>query len=324
MRTGLLFWVAALLALPNRPAPAQEAKGNAEDKNAIAKRAEAFVAAFHKADAKALAAFWTEDGDYTQDTGRVLKGREAIEKAFAELFSENKGLKLRIDSASLRFVTPDVALEEGVNAVIPPDKSPPDRGRYAIVHVKKDGQWYLASVRESAFAPPSNYENLRPLDWIIGEWMDDSAGSEVARVMFTWTDDQNFITSSYSTAVKNVVVTAGTQWIGWDPAGKRIRSWSFGSDGDFGEGDWRPETDKLTIKSITTLRDGRKALATNLIKRIDPNTITWESRERSVEGKSLPDIPAVRMKRLSEENTSSSSAGTLKESSASVQRESHP
>src|SRR4249920_1257282 len=74
---------------------------------AIQKTAEAFVEAFHKGDAKAVAAFWTPDGDYVDDTGRVLKGREAIEKSFAELFAANKGLKVRIDVANLKFPTPD-------------------------------------------------------------------------------------------------------------------------------------------------------------------------------------------------------------------------
>ena len=44
-----------------------------------------------------MAAFWTQDGDYVDLTGRVLNGRPAIEKDFENLFAENKGLKLRIE-----------------------------------------------------------------------------------------------------------------------------------------------------------------------------------------------------------------------------------
>src|ERR1700712_1753880 len=82
---------------------------------AVTKTAEAFVEAFHKGDAKAVAAFWTTDGDYVDDTGRVFNGREAIEKSFAELFSANKGLKLRIDVANIKFPTPDLAIEDGTS-----------------------------------------------------------------------------------------------------------------------------------------------------------------------------------------------------------------
>src|SRR5262245_7531854 len=48
-----------------RSAASNQPKGDTQDKAAIQKNAEAFVAAFHKSDAKALAAFWTTDGDYT-------------------------------------------------------------------------------------------------------------------------------------------------------------------------------------------------------------------------------------------------------------------
>src|SRR5262249_42936479 len=139
----------------------------AKDEAALLKNAEAFVETFHKGDAKALAAFWTPDGDYTDQTGRLMKGREAIEKAFQGFFAENKGLKLRIDIPSLRFLPPDTAVEDGTPAVIPPDGGPPSRARYTIVHVKKNDQWLLSSVRDAPFAPPGNSEHLRELEWAI-------------------------------------------------------------------------------------------------------------------------------------------------------------
>jgi uncharacterized protein (TIGR02246 family) len=123
-----------------------ERQGNPEAEQAIQKQAEAFIDAFHKGDAKAVAACWTADGDYTDRTGRHLQGRAAIEKSFQDLFSEHKGLKLRINSNSLRFVTPDVAIEDGSTEVAVPDGGPPSRARYTSVHVKKDGSWYLSSV----------------------------------------------------------------------------------------------------------------------------------------------------------------------------------
>src|SRR5262245_60083152 len=124
MRIRLLRYLAfpaLLLSLAARPAVAQPAKGNPKEEAALQKNAEAFVEAFHKGDAKALAAFWAPEGDYTTQTGRHLKGREAIEKAFQAFFAENKGLKLRVDSFSLRFLTPEVAIEDGVTEVIPPE-----------------------------------------------------------------------------------------------------------------------------------------------------------------------------------------------------------
>src|SRR5260370_13012786 len=81
----------------------------------ITKTAEAFVEAFHKGDAKAVAALWTPDGDFINENSRVLKGQKAIEDSFAQLFASNKGLKVRIDIASVRFPAPDLAHDDGTS-----------------------------------------------------------------------------------------------------------------------------------------------------------------------------------------------------------------
>jgi uncharacterized protein (TIGR02246 family) len=281
------------------PASAQPPKGNKQEGDAIFKNAQAFAEAFQKGDAKALAAFWVADGDYTDETGHLYKGRAAIEKAFTGLFAENKGLKLRINSEALRFLTPDVAVEDGVTEVIAPDGSPPSRARYTIVHVKKDGKWRLGSVRDTVFAPTTNYEHLRGLEWAIGDWADDSAKGEVARVSFAWSENQGFIVSNFTTTFKNIAIGGGTQWIGWDPRAKQLRSWTFDTDGGFGEGTWAGEgKGKWVIKTKMVLQDGKQVVATNVLTRVDADTLAWQSRDRSVDGNVLPDTKEIRMKRV--------------------------
>ena len=48
---------------------------------------EAFVRAFNAGDAKAVVADWTADGQYTDEDGNVFRGRDAIEKEYARLFT---------------------------------------------------------------------------------------------------------------------------------------------------------------------------------------------------------------------------------------------
>lgn len=302
MRTralGLLALSALVFALAVLPGFAAQPKGDPQEMDAIAKRAEAFVEAFQRGDARAVAGFWTPDGDYTAQTGRHMQGRAAIEKAFQDLFSEHKGLKLRINSNSLRFVTPEVAIEDGSTEVAGPDGGPPSQARYTIVHVKKDGSWYLSSVRDSVFVPPTNYEHLRQMEWLIGEWADSVEGAEVGRMAFSWSENQGFIVNTYSTTAKNVVLSSGTQWIGWDPAAKRFRSWTFDSMGGFGQGSWtRDGNNRWVIKTTAVLQDGRKMVATNVVTRVDEDTITWEGKDRTLDGKSIPDMKGVKMKRV--------------------------
>jgi uncharacterized protein (TIGR02246 family) len=302
MRTfvfGLLALGALAVAPLAQSGRAEDPKDKPKEEAALIKNAEGFVEAFHKGDAKALAAFWTTDGDYVDQTGKHLKGRDAIEKAFKEFFAENKELKLRIDSESLRFATPDVAVEDGVTAVIPADGGPPSRARYTIIHVKKDGQWLLSSVRDSPFATPSNYEHLRDLEWVIGDWVDAAAEKgEVGHAVFSWSENQNYILSSFATSFKNIALHSGTQRIGWDPAAKGIRSWTFDDNGAFGEATWSKDGDKWQIKTQTVLRDGKKMTATDVVTRIDADTLGWQSKERMLDGKALPDVKEIKMKRV--------------------------
>ena len=290
---GALGLWAALAA----SASAQQANHQA-DKEALAKKAEAFIEVFHKADADGLAAFWTPDGDYTTRKGATLKGRDAIAKAFKEFFAENKDLKLRINSESLRFLTPDVIVEDGTTEVLAPDGTPPSAARYTIVHVKKDGDWFLGSVRDAPYVPPTNYEHLRVLEWTIGDWAAEPNKGESAHASFVWSKNQNFIVATIEATIKEVPIGGATQWIGWEPAAKGIRSWTFDDDGGIGRGAWTQEDNKWIIKTTNTLRDGKKLAATNIVTRIDADTITWQSVNRTVDGNALPDTPIIRMKRV--------------------------
>jgi uncharacterized protein (TIGR02246 family) len=296
------FWIAGALALAvglsARPALAADSDDNAADAAAMKKNAEAFAAAFDKGDAKAVAAFWTPNGDYVDETGRHMKGREEIEKAFTEFFSENKGLKVQIHTESLRFVTPDVAIEDGVTAVSEPDGGPPSRARYTVVHVKKDGKWMLGSVHDAPYAPPSNYDHLKELEWAIGDWTNDSDKGEKVEISFEWAEHQNFIHGTFDTLVKDIEVTVGTQTIAWDPIKKQIRSWTFDEDGIFGEATWTRDDNRWVIKTELVFPDGKKFAGTNIVTHVGPDAMTWQSKDRTVDGKPIPDIKEVKMKRV--------------------------
>jgi uncharacterized protein (TIGR02246 family) len=268
----LLALPALLVGLEARPLVAEDIQDKAKEEAALLKNAEAFVEAFHKGDAKAVAAFWTTDGDYTDQTGKLYKGREAIEKLFKGFFAENKGLKLRIDIASVKFVTPEVAI--------------------------KEGKWMLSSVRDAPYAAPSNHEQLAGLEWLIGDWAADLDKGEVARFSFSWTENENFIVSSFTTTFKNIAIGGGTQWIGWDPAAKKVRSWTFESNGGFGEGSWTQDGDKWVSKSTGVLRDGKKLTATNILTRLDADTVSWQAKDLTEDGKALPDTKVIKFKRV--------------------------
>jgi uncharacterized protein (TIGR02246 family) len=300
MRTPL-SWLMALaamtLGLAAPPALPAQPQGNPQDVAAIQKNAEAFIAAFDKGDAAALAAFWTPDGDFTDQTGRTVKGRDALQKAFQQAFAEGRGTKLRINSASLRFVTPDVAIEDGTSEVIPPDGGPPSASRYTIVHVKQNGAWRLASVRNAPATPSGTYEHLRELEPLIGDWAEASGKGDGEKLSLAWNEGQSFVVGTFTKTFRDVPVANAKQMIGWDPAAKRLRSWLFDASGAFAEGTWTPDGNKWVIKLNTTFPDGKKGSSTFVLSRVDADTLTLQGKDRTVDGNAIPDSQVVTLKR---------------------------
>jgi uncharacterized protein (TIGR02246 family) len=262
------------------------------------KRAKEFIAAFEKGDAKAVAAFWTESAEYVDETGREYKGRAAIQKMYEKFFADNKGMKLNIIVMSARPVGSDVMLEEGITEVTPAGGGLPSSAHFSAVMVKKDGEWYLESVRDSIPHAPSNAEHFDDLEWLLGEWKGEAEKGESARATYSWAENRNFIVSSFATTLDGVPVVGGTQWITWDAVDKQIRSYSFYSGGGVGEAVWTKDGDTWNIKVNARTAAGKKASGTNIFKKTDNDHMTWQLTKLIVDGQAMPDAKPVKMLRV--------------------------
>lgn len=298
--SGLAAALAVVPWVGKMPARAEERKAEGEAAPGKSKRAQAFLEAFNKGDAKAVAEFWTPEGDYVDEVGHRYKGRTAIEKLYEKVFAARKGAKLSIIVTSARHVTPDVAIEDGITEVTEPDGGPPTAAAFSAVLVKKDGEWYFESVRESFVRPPSNADHFEDLAWLIGDWAGETKG-ESGTASYSWAENQNFIVSRFATTLNGIPVVGGTQWIGWDAIEKQVRSWTFYSGGGFGEAVWTKEGDRWTIKTTARLANGKKASATNVLTRRDADHLTWQVTELTVDGMSMPDPAPLKLKRVKPE-----------------------
>ena len=117
------------------------------DEKALQERNEAFVAAFNRGDIKAMAASYAPDCDFVSAEGQRVKGCDALEKYFARGFAESKGLKLEHTHSSLRFLTPDVAIDDGAWEIIGRPEGKASKGLYTAVLMKRDGQWLVVYDR---------------------------------------------------------------------------------------------------------------------------------------------------------------------------------
>jgi len=284
---------------PAQPAPPAAAPANPieapNDEAAIRENASKYTEAYNRRDSRTMAEMWSPDAVYMdpQSDQRIV-GRDAIAEHFQAVLAGSEDAKLAIMIDSIDFVSPNVAIEKG-SAFVSRSPDPAVESLYSVVHVKRDGKWYLDRVSEQgAPAPrPSNYERLQELNWMVGSWMDDAGDGVRIQTDVEWTKNRNFMTRAFAVVIGDQVDMSGMQIIGWDPVKNQIRSWVFDSDGGFGDGTWVRKDDRWIIQSTATLPDGGRATATNIMTRIDDNTASWQSVNRSVDGELLPNVPAV-------------------------------
>jgi len=275
--------VGATVAQAQQEAPDDEAQ--------IRKNIAAYLEAFHNRDAEAMAALWTEDGEYLTPGGDVIKGRDALQESFERNFVEDKDVRVELDDPSVRVSSPSVAVEEGTAYVVRPDADPQVID-YVAVHVKQDGEWKLDSLREADAPEPTSAEQLQQLSWLLGRWVDQDDESAVETTC-EFTRHGNFITRSFRVQLQGEVSLEGTQVIGWDPVNKAFRSWMFDTEGGFGEGTWSRRGDRWVVRTKQTLADGSRASAINILQPQEDGTYIWQSTGRDVDGHPQPDLGPV-------------------------------
>jgi uncharacterized protein (TIGR02246 family) len=282
----MLAWgVAAVFGADDGP--------QAVDEAAIRKAAASYAEAFNKHDAQSLADHWSPDAVYTNRTsGEEVVGRAAISEQFAALFQEQPDLEMEVAVGSVQFVSPNVAIEQGTTKLVAP-KAEPEEIEYSAVNVKRDGKWLLDRVTDkSKEVVPSQYEQLKALEWMIGNWKNETEDA-VVELDCNWTKNKNFLTRTFKVFVEDQIDISGMQVIGWDPATKTIRSWSFDSSGTFAEATWEQRGGRWFITNRGVLPDGRLATMINVMKPVDDKSFTWQTIERMAGSELLPNIDEI-------------------------------
>lgn len=255
-----------------------------------------YTEAFNKGDAKAIAQLWSPKGEYVFDDGTRIKGRDEIEKRFAEFFAANPGLKTLLKSDTIQLVDADTAIDDGRSVVGPDPMKAQTVNRYTAVFVKDQGQWLLATVRSETEEIPIQHRLLKHLDWMVGTWGVDE-GDVQMRAQCRWIANKQFLERAFAVRKGREVIHSGTQIIGWDPTTQSITSWLFDSSGGHSRGVWTPVESGWTVDTAGIMTDGVRTGAENHIKRVDDNSISWKSVKRTVGDAALPDLEEIVLKR---------------------------
>lgn len=267
----------------------------ADDEAAIRAAAAAYMAALDAADSEKLAALWTADGDIVDAAGNVFTGRDAVTLDKAATGRP----EFRITETRLRFLTADVAVEDGTVEVMPATGQPLT-GRFSATWVKRDGGWKLAALREARGGEPNGAAALAELDWMVGDWVvvDDpaagagaAAGKPVIEVSCRWNDSKTYLNRVMTiTHAPDAAPLEITQRIGWDPLSKTIRSWVFGSDGSHGEADWSRDGRSWVAQARAVLPDGSQSTSLNIYTYDGKDRCAWRSLPTHVGAEHVPPV----------------------------------
>ena len=298
-KLALAFCLTLLVPASSLTAQQQSSPASANDdvaQQAVIDSVKSYVEAYNRRDAAALSQHWSETGTWIGDDGSVVQGRENIRKAFAAIFAEMQAdPTLTVNVRKVSLVTSDVALEEGSSGL-----AGGPQADYTAIHKLENGQWNLYRVKEHtpAQAVPHN-RHLQDLDWMIGDWVDQSEGATVESSC-RWSKNGNFIMKNFRVTIAGLDTLEGTQVIGYDASTNTIRSWMFDSDGGHSVGIWSKNGNIWEAQSSQVLADGRVASSTNIFTPLDEGRFDWKSTRRTLDGVGLPDIESVEVVRVVE------------------------
>ncbi len=249
--------------------------------------------AFNNQDTKKIANFFSNDGLFINpETGKEIHGKEEIQKALEAYFKEIGDAKIEVKINSIVFPRKDEAVEIGTFNIKQNDQVSLESAFKSYLK-NNNGTWLIDEIRNISITDaPSQYEHLKELDWLIGQWVDADDDVEI-HSSFTWDKHKNFIYDKFSIVTEGTLELEGTQIIGWDPIKKVIRSWIFDSDGGFGEATWTKNTNKWVVETAQTLSDASRASSISIYTPIDANSFTWASQGREVGGILLPDVDPI-------------------------------
>jgi uncharacterized protein (TIGR02246 family) len=285
------FSCVAFFLLAGGPmALAQTAGGGAADEAAVRQAGKDYLEARQRGDIKALADFWTADGTITDAAGKTNKIRESLAGGTGDNSADAPPAPIKVSNVAVRFVTPDVAVEDGECETATAGSSP-TKDRYSAIWVRQNGHWKLNELHELGAAPPPVLKPLGSLDIFAGQWSGEINKSTV-RVSAKWDTTKKFMRRDFSIESGNAALT-GTQEIGWDAETNHIKSWSFFDDGSHGEALWSLEGNVWMAASTRVLPDGRMSTSTQVFKFPDKNTMIWKTIRATVDGEPADDFEVV-------------------------------
>ena len=256
--------------------------------SAIRASVEKFVKAYNAHDAKGVTELFLPEAQVVNANDATIQGRGDIENLFAGVFAESPQTQIEVKIESIRFIGTALAVETGSSLTTSAPGTAPERGRYIVLHVLREGNWSMGLVRDMP-AEPSHREHLQSLAWLVGDWIDESREG-VVRTSCRWADNNSFLLQEITVRQSGGETMKISQRIGWDPLTKRFKAWIFDAQGGYGESLWTPTESGWLIKANSVNSDGSTTSATNSIEPTGLDRYVFRSVDRIVGNEVLPPV----------------------------------
>jgi uncharacterized protein (TIGR02246 family) len=268
----------------------------AEEHKPFLASAQAFVDAYAKRDSEAIGNMFTANAEFLDEFGELTQGREAIVAVFDNVFRNSQNATIdEIAIERIRKITDRVVLEEGVVFTAESSDHVRTQSRYVALHtLEPDGKWRINSLKNLPTSNVSRKEQLEQLSWLTGNWVNEDDDS-VVHTTCNWSEDGNYLLRRFSVQTRDGNEMNGVQRIGWDPARKKIRSWTFDSHGGFFSGLWTKHDKQWLLNSAGVTANGETVTATSAYTLHDAEMVTWQYRSLIVAGNVRENMEPITM-----------------------------
>jgi hypothetical protein len=157
-----------------------------------------------------------------------------------------------------------------------------------VIYARQGGRWLHARIRDEPEEDVPAHERLRELEWLLGEWVNES-DDEVVYTTCKWSGDGNFLLRDFDVKVEGRIALRGTQRIGWDGQREQFRMWVFDDSGGFAEGLLARDDDRWVVQGSGVRSDGQSVSFTTAVTPLGKDRLRWEILDRTIGGTAVPD-----------------------------------
>lgn len=271
--------------------PAQDAASTALSpaEAEVAASAKKLMDAFNQGNSAQVLDMFLPDAELIDEAGTVHVGKEEIGNLVKSFFERYPGVQTASELEAIRLVA-GLALVDGSRSMSDKEGKSVSLVRFISVWKKTDAGYKIVSLRDvNEPVPPNPREALEQLSWLVGSWVNQGSDGRV-EMDYRWAEDSSFIVGDLSVvSADGRQVMKSFQRIAWDASAGSYRSWTFDSDGGWGEATWMATDQGWVLQSKAVTPQGAIGSATVTIVPENEDRFTLAGSNRFSNGVAEPD-----------------------------------